>query len=40
MSGTADDPVGKYGIASLTAAMLAAGFWRGAREPLDVWPRT
>src|SRR5436190_16083145 len=34
MSGTADDPAGKYGIASLTAAMLEEG--AGARSALEI----
>ena len=34
LSGTADDPAGKYGIASLTAAMLAEG--AGSRTSLEI----
>ncbi len=34
LSGTADDPAGKYGIASLTAAMLAEG--AGSRSSLEI----
>jgi predicted Zn-dependent peptidase len=34
LSGTADDPAGKYGTASLTAAMLAEG--AGARSALEI----
>src|SRR6185369_3316049 len=34
MAGTADDPAGKYGIASLTTAMLTEG--AGSRAALDI----
>jgi zinc protease len=34
MSGSADDPAGKYGVASLTAAMLTEG--AGARAALEI----
>jgi zinc protease len=34
LSGSADDPAGKYGIASLTAAMLAEG--AGSRSSLEI----
>jgi zinc protease len=34
LSGSADDPTGKYGIASLTAAMLAEG--AGSRSSLEI----
>src|SRR4051812_13262687 len=34
MNGTADDPAGKYGIASLTTAMLTEG--AGARASLEI----
>jgi predicted Zn-dependent peptidase len=34
LSGTADDPAGKYGIASLTAGMLAEG--AGSRSSLEI----
>src|SRR6478672_7929181 len=34
LSGTADDPVGKFGVASLTAAMLTEG--AGSRSALEI----